>query len=364
MTIKTYKDNKMLASKKTSRFHFKNKRLVNDLLKTLFFYVVVCLFYISGITLILMITSHDSIINLPIIKDKFYGLASIALIRQVPSLILGFSLLVCGRAIANRSAKAFYPTLIFLLLATLYTLVFYKSTAPTLLLALLAGLLFLSKDNLYRNQFIISHEDAFMDGFIWLFLIASYFILGYSNLVTSQKRSLVALEKHFAVPSLHWWLMGLLTLLAIIISLFLFLHLLKRKLYLIGSPFEEKRLEALLGKGDHHYTGLAFLQDKRLWYYQQDNQDKVALQFSQVRDKLLVMGDLFGEDAYFEKALNHFMTEADLYNFHPVFYEISEKQVMPVHDYGYDFIKLGKKAWLNQKRLPYQARKGKTYVLS
>ncbi|WMB28527.1 hypothetical protein N1496_02895 [Streptococcus didelphis] len=81
-----------------------------------------------------------------------------------------------------------------------------------------------------------------MDGFIWLFLIASYFILGYSNLVTSQKRSLVALEKHFAVPSLHWWLMGLLTLLAIIISLFLFLHLLKENSILLVLLLKKKDL--------------------------------------------------------------------------------------------------------------------------
>ena len=65
-----------------------------------------------------MITSHDTIINLPIIKDRFYGLASIVLVRQVPSLVLGFALFICGRAIANRNARAFYPTLVFLILIT------------------------------------------------------------------------------------------------------------------------------------------------------------------------------------------------------------------------------------------------------
>ncbi|MCK1247717.1 hypothetical protein MX059_02935 [Streptococcus uberis] len=91
----------------------KNSQLTLDILTNIVFYVMVVLFYLSGITLILMITSHDTIINLPIIKDRFYGLASIVLVRQVPSLVLGFALLICGRAIANRNARAFYPTLVF-----------------------------------------------------------------------------------------------------------------------------------------------------------------------------------------------------------------------------------------------------------
>lgn len=107
-------------------FKNKNNYLVLELIRAVFFYVMVGLFYLSGIILILMVTSHDAIINLPIIKDRFYGLASMALIRQVPSLLLGFSLLICGRAIGNRSTKAFFPTLIFLCLAILYTIFFIE----------------------------------------------------------------------------------------------------------------------------------------------------------------------------------------------------------------------------------------------
>lgn len=49
----------------------KNSQLTLDILPNIVVYVMVVLFYLSGITLILMITSHDTIINLPIIKDRF-----------------------------------------------------------------------------------------------------------------------------------------------------------------------------------------------------------------------------------------------------------------------------------------------------
>lgn len=319
----------------------KNSQLSLELLSNSVFYILVALFYLSGITLILMVTSHDTIINLPIIKDRFYGLASIVLVRQVPSLLLGFALLVCGRAIANRHASALRPTLIFLLLAVFYTIFFYRSSAPTLFLIGLGLLLLVSQSNLYRKQLIISHEDGIIDGFIWFFLIISYFVLGFVNLVDKDHIPPVSYEKHFSVPSFHWWLMGLVTIIIITICVTFFIDSIKKGRQDIGQDFEEKRFKALLLKGDHHYSGLAFLKDKRIWYYQVDGQDQMALQFRVQRDKLLVMGDFFGNRDYFNQALEAFMTEADLYNYHPVFYEISESEVMAIHDYGFDFFKLG-----------------------
>lgn len=319
----------------------KNSQLTLDILTNIIFYVMVVLFYLSGITLILMITSHDTIINLPIIKDRFYGLASIVLVRQVPSLVLGFALLICGRAIANRNARAFYPTLVFLTLAVIYTIFFYRSSAPTVFLILLELLLIISRSHLYRKQLIISHEDSIIDGLIWVFLIISYFVLGFVNLVDKDHIPPVSYENHFSVPSFHWWFVGLVTLLAIALSTTFFLFYLRKGRHDIGEIFEENRFKALLAMGDHHYTGLAFLKDKRIWYYQKDGQDQMALQFRVQRDKLLIMGDFFGNRDYFNQALDAFMKEADAHNFHPVFYEVSESEVMAIHDYGFEFFKLG-----------------------
>ncbi|WP_159545007.1 phosphatidylglycerol lysyltransferase domain-containing protein [Streptococcus halichoeri] len=333
------------------------KVILKDMLTTLSFYLMIGLFYVSGILLVLMITSHDSIINLPLIKDKLYGLASMALIRQVPSLMLGFSLLVCGRAIANRVRQAFYPTLVFLALALLYTIFFYRSSFPSYLLGFLMVALWISRHHLYRQQLIISHEEGFLDGAIWLFLLASYVILGYTNLVDPRRVPRVSLEKHFSVPSFHWWLTGFLTLFLIVVVVVVFLTILKRQRHQIGSVFDAERYQALCALGDHHYTGLAYLGDKRIWYYQVNGQDKLGLQFKPYKEFLLVMGDFIGDKGYLEEGLMAFMTEADLYHFRPVFYEIPEKTVLAVHDFGFDFMKLGEEGLVKPEEFSISGKK-------
>ncbi|KHD45726.1 phosphatidylglycerol lysyltransferase domain-containing protein [Streptococcus hongkongensis] len=319
----------------------KHNLLLKEIVRNSLFYLLIALFYLSGITLVLMITSHDSIINFPIIKDKLYGLTSMVLIRQVPSIIFGFALLVGGRAIANRARNAFYPTLGFLVLTIVYTFIYYRLTGPTILLGFLVILLYLCRSNLYRKQLVISHENIFVDGIIWLFLIISYLILGFLNLVDTNHPVKVSLEKHFSVPSFHWWLMGLSGILVICIVIGIFLYFLKKNRQYLGKDFHSTEFEELLLKGDHHYAGLAYLLDKKIWYYQVNNENVMALLIKTVGDKVLVMGDFLGDKTYLDSALTSFIKEADLYNFHPVFYEISEKQVLPIHDFGFEFMKLG-----------------------
>lgn len=44
------------------------------------------------------------------------------IIIQIPSIVLGFALLIMGRGIADRVKRAYYPTIILLIGAILYSL--------------------------------------------------------------------------------------------------------------------------------------------------------------------------------------------------------------------------------------------------
>ncbi len=59
------------------------------------------------------------------------------------------------------------------------------------------------------------------------------------------------------------------------------------------------------------------------------------------------MGDPSGKQADFPQALETFLTEMDQWNYLPVFYESSEEMVMLLHEFGYDFIKFGEKAYVD-----------------
>lgn len=56
------------------------------------------------------------------------------------------------------------------------------------------------------------------------------------------------------------------------------------------------------------------------------------------------MGDPAGKEADFPKAIQQLIHEADEWGYLPVFYEVSEKIVMLLHEFGYDFIKMGEDA--------------------
>ncbi|MGL4535631.1 MAG: phosphatidylglycerol lysyltransferase domain-containing protein, partial [Weissella cibaria] len=79
----------------------------------------------------------------------------------------------------------------------------------------------------------------------------------------------------------------------------------------------------------------------------QSETDTVAIQFRLVNNKAAVMSDPFGDSADFQAALAAFISEADRLGYTPIFYEVSEKIAMMVHEFGYNFMKLGEEAWVD-----------------
>ena len=71
------------------------------------------------------------------------------------------------------------------------------------------------------------------------------------------------------------------------------------------------------------------------------------------------MGDPSGKQADFPQALETFLTEMDQWNYLPVFYESSEEMVMLLHEFGYDFIKFGEKAYVDLPSFTLSGKKMK-----
>ena len=59
----------------------------------------------------------------------------------------------------------------------------------------------------------------------------------------------------------------------------------------------------------------------------------------------------------FAAALEAFITEMDQWNYLPVFYESSEEMVMLLHEFGYDFIKFGEKAFVDLQNFTLSGKK-------
>jgi phosphatidylglycerol lysyltransferase len=64
-------------------------------------------------------------------------------------------------------------------------------------------------------------------------------------------------------------------------------------------------------------------------------------------DKIIVMGEPVGNQAVLRNAFIDFINKADLYGYQPLFYEVSEKTTMMLHEFGFDFIKTGEDGRVN-----------------
>jgi len=101
-------------------------------------------------------------------------------------------------------------------------------------------------------------------------------------------------------------------------------------------------MRAIIKKfGGNEVSHLAFLRDKRAYFYQEDGEDQLFLLYRQKADKLLVMGEPIGNQDKLGPALQAFMHDTNLAGLRPVFYEISENLTLRLHEMGFDFLKVG-----------------------
>jgi len=305
--------------------------------------IITVTLYLLGFLLVLSGTMPD-------VAQKVMGLNRLLLLpsvyaiaNQLPNIILGFLLLISARGVANQVIRAYKSTILVLVLVVIYTLISYQYIALVIFVTVLLIAFILSKKTLYRQQFIHSWEQQVVDGMIWGTLIVSYLLLGVVHAPFVQNH-FHNLNHTGIMPSLHWWIMGVAVILVVSVFSVLLLRYLHAHQQQLGCIFDEERLNNILTVGDTHYTNLAFLGDKRLYYYQVNNQDVLAVQFRVINNKAMVMGDPFGDASYYAEGMQQFVEDADILGYMPVFYEVSERIAMLAHEFGYDFFKLGEEA--------------------
>lgn len=304
--------------------------------------IVVVLLYFSGIMLVLSAT-------IPQAFTEFRWLHRLNPLRlhfimQFPSILLGFLFVIMGRGIAARVKRAYWPTIVLIFLAVAYVAITNFSLSAGIFLLLLLLIVIASKNELFREQLIYSWEWLTIDGLIIGALSLLYIIIGVYNLPTFPHR------KHhfisfFLFPSEKIWLSGLLAIIAVSFIIILFVHFFQGKKQQVGEDFDEEKALAILNTfGGNSDSQLIFLKDKRMFIYEKDQVGTVLLQFACYNNKCIVMGDPSGKKEDFPEAIEAFIKETDRLCYLPVFYETSEEMVMILHEFGYDFIKMGEEA--------------------
>lgn len=313
-----------------------------ELLREIAHKILVFALYFSGSMMVLLATIPEAFTAFSWLNH--INPWRLHLISQFPSLLLGFLLIIMGRGVANRSKKAYLPTIILLVLASLYIFFSNFSVVTLIFLLLLLVTTIFSKKELYREQFVYAWEEITKDSLLLIALVVLYLGIGIYNLPAFPHH----LQHHYdflLFPSEKAWLAGLIAILIVAVFLWLFVRYLEGKKKVLGNPINEKEVYAVLEKfGGNSDSQLAFLGDKRVYFYHDGTENTVFFQMNTYNNKCIIMGDPSGKEADFSLAIQQLIEEADTWGYQPVFYEVSENIVMLLHEFGYDFIKMGESA--------------------
>ncbi|WP_440913752.1 bifunctional lysylphosphatidylglycerol flippase/synthetase MprF [Enterococcus innesii] len=330
-----------------------------SLLLEVFHKIEVLLLYLTGTMLVLSATIPEAF-------DQIKWLAHLNPIRlnfvmQYPSIFLGYLFLIAGRGISARVSRAYVPTLL-LIAATIGYAIFAGFRFSTMLfLLLLLAIMIFSKSELFRKQLVFSWEWLTIDGLLIGSLTILYVIIGVYNMPHLNRHPTHHHSMDFLLfPSEKLWLQGFVAILFVAVAMLLFARYLMGPKHQLGVSAATDKVKHVLntygGNSDSH---LVYLKDKQVYVYPEIGEPTVFFQFTTFNNKCLVMGDASGKQADFPQALETFLTEMDQWNYLPVFYESSEEMVMLLHEFGYDFIKFGEKAYVDLPSFTLSGKKMK-----
>ncbi|MBM7635267.1 bifunctional lysylphosphatidylglycerol flippase/synthetase MprF [Streptococcus saliviloxodontae] len=314
---------------------------------------------LMGISLILSALIPTQLHDLPLIGhvDPIQN----QLIWQFPSILLGSLFILVGRLMKRRLKIVLPLTVILYLISLIYVNIGSMSYATSLFLTVIIVLVFSGRSQLTRSSFIYSWEDVTRD-------VAIFSLTGFIFLFASGQ---FHPERHLPHHKLHlvhlfsYWIHFVIAALIIYVIFKLILRQIKPK-QAFGETVNEERYSAFLERFPSSDVDafLAYLGDKRLFWYQDNGLDQVVFQFAIENNKCLVMADPIGDATCYREALSHFITQAHQNNLEIIFYEVSQETTLLLHEFGYDFMKFGESADVPLADFSTEGKHGKKFRTS
>ena len=301
-------------------------------------HIFIILFLYFSVTMLLLIATVPNIALGNHLFLKFYPYTFIFLDRTT-NILVAFLLLGFARGIANKVKKAFWPTIVLLIIAMSSTL--YRNWSIHFIIFFIIVLIsmFLIKSDLIRERLQLSWNDILIDSTFFVFSFIFYAIAYFYNTPYIYHHHVVPLQ--FLFPSEQLLIESFFSVILAAITLYIILCYLSSGNSLKGG-FDSDRIQKIINKyGGNEVSHLAYLRDKSVYYYQENGEDQVFFLYRQKANKIIIMGEPVGNKEKIILAIQSFMQYADKQDFSLVFYEISSKLTMQLHELGFDFIKIG-----------------------
>lgn len=304
-------------------------------------FILMFLIFSTGIVLLISAALPSVIYRLKLISHiaNYY----IINLSHMISVIIGFLLISLSRIIHYKSKDVYKLTLLLLICGSIFTFAKGLDYEEALYLAIVGFILFISKKSFYREKFIMTWGRILQDFIILFFIFIIYAFIGYINAPSSQLILPSFLEnlvytnyKHLIISSF----------IGFIIALAFLLLIYKKNKNKIPPHLTLDKCENELDNFLSIYEGsplthLIYLKDKMLYFNK--NKD-VLFQFSVYSDKLVVLGGPIGNKYSIQSAIEEFYDYYNKYGYTPVFYQVDKNTLSFLHEFGYDFLKLGEEA--------------------
>ncbi|PAE39835.1 phosphatidylglycerol lysyltransferase domain-containing protein [Bacillus sp. 7884-1] len=310
----------------------------NTILQNISHVMVTILVFLSGLILLLS-ASVPGIMDRLRIAQEILSFPIINISHQL-SVAAGFLLLGLSRGIEYSVKRTYDLTMLVLILAALFSIFKGIDYEEAIFLITVALLLRASKGQFYRESYVLTWGKTTVDILIITVIISMYLVIGYSNLpsakitIPSQFLPYVIEDSSDLFSSA---MIGLLIALLILYAGYVISKPKKWKFERSIGQEEEiiKHLNTYYGKSLSH---LQLLDDKYIYW---NSKKTVLIPFQQYADKLVILGDLIGDNDELSSAIEEFQEQADRYGYTPVFYQVSDDMLPYLHGNGYTFFKLG-----------------------
>ena len=338
-----------------SIFDEKNDKIPSRIIKSLGLDLLSSMLYVVGAFMILSATIPEELSEIRWLNQ--FSPINANLIYQFPSLIFGVCFIILGRANREKVERATNITIIFLVLSLIYSALSGFGIIEMLFLILLIFLASFTGKIPNKKQLVYSFEAITIDTLF--FVVISVITIYYMGINYRLKE--LNYKDFFLIPFEESFLHFAIVFALLIFSMRLLLFYLKGKKVKLGEKMEVEKVLKLLSEYDcPPESGLALVGDKEIYYYKENGEITSALSITTYKDRVIVMGEPFGNKDDFDKLLQKFVEDANLYGYKPIFYEVSQDETIKLHDFGFSFIKFGETASLDLKNFNLEGREHKS----
>ncbi|MBS4219875.1 bifunctional lysylphosphatidylglycerol flippase/synthetase MprF [Bacillus sp. FJAT-49711] len=319
------------------------------------------LIFISGLILLLSAAVPGVLYRLKI-AEGFLSQPIMQISHQM-TVAAGFILLGLCRGIEYKVKRAYYLSILVLSFAAIFSVLKGIDYEETIFLLIVAALLFMSKKRFYRESYVITWGKGLFDITVVLIITAMYIFIGYMNLPTSKFNIPARLRPLVITDYYDLFYSGII---GIVIAAFILVlgYFIRKPKLIVNEPSthqEEKIMEHIKKHTGTVLSHLIFLHDKFVFW---NKKETVLFSYQTYADKIIILGDPVGIREDFPSAIEEFLESADRFGYRLVFYEASNKVIPHLHEYGFDFFKLGEEAFvdLDEFALTGKKMKGKRAI--